>query len=108
MVDRAHQACAQRAFDVGEGIPWPQRWPGRALVNDFSRRWHGHEDELTGDEEAQQQVRAARRSGDVDHAPVYAGEAVGLVTRERSATDVVREMSEDAEKALRQVSELLG
>lgn len=96
-----------RAFDVGEGIPWPQRWPGRALVNDFSRRWHGREDELTGDEEAQKLVRAARRSGDVDHAPLYAGEAVGLVTRERSATDVVTEMTADAEKALRAVSELL-
>ena len=26
-----------RAFDVAEGADWPQRWPGRALVNDFSR-----------------------------------------------------------------------
>jgi nitronate monooxygenase len=76
-------------------------------VNDFSRRWHGHEDELTRDEQAQQQVRAARRTGDLDHAPVYAGEAVGLVTRERSATDVVREMTADAEQALREVSRLL-
>jgi nitronate monooxygenase len=97
-----------RAFDVGEGIPWPQRWPGRALVNDFSRRWHGHEAELAHDEQAQQQVRAARRSGDVDHAPLYAGEAVGLVTRERSATDVIREMTAEAEEALRTVSTLLS
>jgi nitronate monooxygenase len=96
-----------RAFDVGEGIPWPERWPGRALVNDFSRRWHGHEEELAGDDAARQLVREARRSGDVDNAPVYAGEAVGLVTREQSATDVVRELSADAEKALRDVSQLL-
>jgi nitronate monooxygenase len=96
-----------RAFDVGEGIPWPERWPGRALVNDFSRRWHGHEEELAGDDAARQLVREARRSGDVDNAPVYAGEAVGLVTREQSATDVVRELSADAEKALREVSQLL-
>ncbi|MFP5371554.1 MAG: NAD(P)H-dependent flavin oxidoreductase, partial [Actinomycetes bacterium] len=26
-----------RAFDVAEGLAWPERWPGRALVNDFSR-----------------------------------------------------------------------
>lgn len=97
-----------RAFDVGEGIPWPERWPGRALVNEFSRRWHGHEEELTGDDEAQQLVRQARRSGDVDNAPLYAGEAVGLVTQERSATDVVRELSADAENALRAVDELLS
>ena len=35
-----------RAFDVAEGADWPERWPGRALVNDFSRDWHGREDEL--------------------------------------------------------------
>ena len=38
-----------RAFDVAEGAAWPERWPGRALVNDFSREWHGREDELAGD-----------------------------------------------------------
>ena len=36
------------------------------------------------------------------------GESVGLVTRERSATDVVREMDAEAEKALRAVPRLLG
>ena len=38
-----------RAFDVAEGIAWPERWPGRALVNDFSREWHGREEALVGD-----------------------------------------------------------
>ena len=97
-----------RAFDVAEGIAWPERWPGRALVNDFSRAWHGREQELLGDDEARSLVVEARRSGDPAHAPLYAGEAVGLVTAERSATDVVREMSADAEAALRAVPRLLG
>ena len=96
-----------RAFDVALGVPWPQRWPGRALVNDFSRHWHGREEELSGDDGARQLVRQARRAGDVENAPVYAGEAVGLVTEERSATDVVREMTADAEQALRAVVSLL-
>jgi len=33
---------------------------------------------------------------------------VGLVTSERSATEVVRELDADAEKALRAVPKLLG
>jgi nitronate monooxygenase len=97
-----------RAFDVAEGAAWPERWPGRALVNDFSRVWHGREEELRDDADARRLVVDGRRTGDPGTAPVYAGESVGLVTRERSATDVVREMSADAEKALRAVPKLLA
>ncbi|MDT0274619.1 NAD(P)H-dependent flavin oxidoreductase [Blastococcus goldschmidtiae] len=97
-----------RAFDVAEGIAWPERWPGRALVNDFSRTWHGREEELLGDDAARHLVVEGRRSGDPAHAPLYAGEAVGLVTTERSATDVVRDLTADAEDALRAVPRLLG
>jgi nitronate monooxygenase len=97
-----------RAFDVAQGLAWPDRWPGRALVNDFSRTWHGREGELRQDPAACERVRAARRTDDLDQGPVYAGESVGLVTAERSATDVVRELDAAAEKALRAVPKLLG
>jgi nitronate monooxygenase len=97
-----------RAFDVAEGIAWPERWPGRALVNDFSRVWHGREGELQDDADARRLVVEGRRTGDPDAAPVYAGESVGLVTAERSATDVVRDLDTAAEKALRAVAKLLG
>jgi nitronate monooxygenase len=101
------QTVLTRAFDVAEGIPWPERWPGRALANDFSRAWHGREEELVGDDAARRLVVEGRRTGDPAHAPLYAGEAVGLVTAERSATDVVRELTADAEEALRGVESLL-
>jgi nitronate monooxygenase len=97
-----------RAFDVAEGIAWPERWPGRALVNDFSRTWHGREDELQDDADARRLVIEGRRTGDPNNAPLYAGESVGLVTSERSATDVIRELDAEAEKALRAVPRLLS
>jgi nitronate monooxygenase len=97
-----------RAFDVAEGFAWPERWPGRALVNDFSRTWHGREDELREDAAARRLVVDARRDGDPAAAPIYAGESVGLVVTERSATDVVLELDSDAEKALRAAAKLLG
>jgi nitronate monooxygenase len=97
-----------RAFDVAEGFAWPERWPGRALVNDFSRTWHGREEELREDAAARQQVIDGRRNGDPAAAPVYAGESVGLVVTERSATDVVLELDSEAEKALRAAARLLG
>jgi len=97
-----------RAFDVAEGVAWPERWPGRAVINDFSREWHGREEELLEDAAARQRVVDGRRTGDPANAPLYAGESVGLVTSERSATDVVHELDAEAEKALRAVPTLLA
>ncbi|RZU33583.1 NAD(P)H-dependent flavin oxidoreductase [Blastococcus saxobsidens] len=96
-----------RAFDVAQRLAWPARWPGRALVNEFSRAWHGREDALEHDDDASRRVVEARKSDDLEHAPLYAGESVGLVTEERSATDVVRTLTQDAEQALRKVPDLL-
>lgn len=97
-----------RTFDIAQGLAWPERWAGRALVNDFTQTWHGREEELQGDAAAAAQVRAARRDGDLEHAPLYAGESVGLVTAEVSATDVVRTLAADAEAVLRRVPRLLS
>ena len=97
-----------RAFDVAQGLPWPPRWPGRALVNDFSRTWHGREEELSRDAAASQQVVDARRTDDLRHAPLYAGESVGLVTEELSATEVVRRLTAEAEEFLKGAAKLIG
>ncbi len=97
-----------RAFDVAQRLAWPERWPGRALANAFSRSWHGREAELLRDDAASQRVVEARASDDLDQAPVYAGEAVGLVTEERPAADVVRRLTADAEEALRAAARLVG
>jgi nitronate monooxygenase len=73
--DRVRGASGDRtvltsAFDIALGLPWPARWPGRALVNDFTEIWHGREDELRGDTEAAQLVRPARAEGDLANSPV--------------------------------------
>jgi nitronate monooxygenase len=97
-----------RAFDVAQRLPWPERWPGRALVNEFSRTWHGREDALARDDEASRRVIEARRTDDLEQGPLYAGESVGLVTEERPAADVVRSLAADAETALRRAAGLLS
>jgi nitronate monooxygenase len=102
------QTVLTSAFDIALGLAWPARWPGRALVNDFTETWHGREDELRGDTVAAELVRRARAEGDLENSPVYAGESVGLVTAEESATDVVRRLAADARKALERAPRLLG
>lgn len=105
---RARVLCADetdtvvtRVFDVAQGIPWPSEYGGRALVNTFEHRWHGHEEQLSTDEGAAAELAAARERGDYDVAYVYAGQAVGLVDRERPASAVVAGMAAGAEDLLR-------
>ncbi len=90
-----------RAFDVAQNIPWPIQYPGRALRNRFTEQWHFKTEELAHDEEARQQLAAAIKSKDYDVAHIYAGEAVGLVTREQPIAEVIRHLGEGAEQLLR-------
>ncbi|NLU84055.1 nitronate monooxygenase [Rhodococcus sp. HNM0569] len=80
-------------FDRARNIAWPQRWGGRALANDFSRRWHGAQS-FDG-------IEADYDGSDSDLGVVYAGQIAGTVTAERPVADVVRALASDAEALLR-------
>jgi nitronate monooxygenase len=90
-----------QVFDIAQNIPWPPEYRGRALANVFTSRWHGRESELADSEEARQAVTDARASGDYDTAFVYAGQAVGSLSSERPAGQVIEEINQDAEALLR-------
>ena len=68
-----------RSFDVGMGLEWPVG--GRALANDYTDRWHNREDELADSESPPEG----------DEAPVWAGQAVSLVTELRTVSAVIAE-----------------
>src|SRR6185437_13155712 len=76
-------------FDTVRGIAWPEGFTGRALNNDFARRWHGAEAELS-----------AAAGGDFSTAVIFAGEAMGLFDRILPAGDIVAAMAAEAEAAL--------
>lgn len=86
-----------RIFDLALGLPWPPEYGGRALVNEVTRRWAGRERELATGGPATialgDQVRSAREAGDAGFAPVYAGQAAGLVEMSRPAAEVVAEFA---------------
>lgn len=96
-----------RAFDVAQGLAWPPQHPGRALRNRFTDEWHSRIDALPQASEARQQLAEAIASKNYDLAHIYAGEAVGLVTRQQAAGDVVRNLGEGAERLLRERVPLL-
>ncbi|MBD5634556.1 MAG: nitronate monooxygenase [Candidatus Eremiobacteraeota bacterium] len=99
---REDQTVLTSLFDRVQGIPWPSRFPGRALANDFTARFHGREEEALADKAALDAYARAKRGRDFSIANVYAGQSVGLLAAERSAGDIVRELGEGAEELLRQ------
>ena len=90
-----------RAFDVAQGLAWPPQYPGRALRNRFTDQWHAHIDALPQANEARQELKEAVASKNYDLAYIYAGEAVGLVTQQQSAGDVIQQLGDGAEHLLR-------
>ncbi len=96
-----------RAFDVAQGLAWPPQYPGRALRNRFTDQWHSHIDTLPQNNEARQQLAEAIVAKNYDLAHIYAGEAVGLVTRQQPAGDVIRYLGDGAEQLLREQSRRL-
>jgi nitronate monooxygenase len=82
-------------FDRVQGIPWPSQFRGRALRNDFTDRWHGHEAELTASVDAVRPVfEAARQAADYRTMYVYAGEAAARIDAILTAAEVVRRIGE--------------
>ena len=91
-----------RVFDVAQGIPWPEEFPGRALRNSFTARWHGREEDLRAQRSsAATGLEEARERGDYSEAYIYAGQAAGLVNDLPPAGELVGRLVVEAEARLR-------
>jgi nitronate monooxygenase len=102
------QTVHTHVFDLIQEIPWPDEFPGRALRNDFTARWHGHDAALVADlAAAQQGFEAAWSRDDYREAYIYAGEAVGLIRDLPMAGEVITRLAAEAEATLRRAADLL-
>jgi len=89
-------------FDTVRGLTWPRVYAGRALGNDFLRRWRGRDAEIAlAPPGLRRAYREAARRGDFDTAVVWAGEAVDLIEDVRPAAEIVRDIVAQAEACLR-------
>jgi nitronate monooxygenase len=96
-----------RVFDLVQNIPWPQEFPGRAIRNSFSDRWHGRETQLEEQRfSVSLEFEAAR--GDYAEDFVYAGQAAGLVRDIPPAGELVDRLMAEAEARLRVSTTLVG
>lgn len=85
---------------VADVAGWPAVYPARTLRNAFTDTWQNREDELGGDDEALKEFRAGVDRADMDYVPVWAGEAVDLITELHDASALVGRISAEAVAAL--------
>jgi nitronate monooxygenase len=91
-----------RVFDVVRGAPWPAIYPGRALRNAFSARWHGQEDALAADQAVQEKAYLATGPDDFTTRVVWAGEGVDLVNDIPAASEIIERIVAQAVATLSQ------
>ncbi len=95
-------------FDVVRGYDWPAIYTGRAIGNDYTRRWHGKESELEQNAaEESDRYAAAAAAGDVDTAVIFAGEAIDLIHDIAPAGEIVERIVAEAEARLAAAGEAI-
>ena len=87
-------------LDIARGAPWPSRYRARTLGHPYLDKWRGREDELAGDAQAKLDYQTDVARGAIPPLPVWAGEAVDLITDLPSAEDLVATLAIQAEEAL--------
>lgn len=89
-----------RVLDIAADAGWPAEYSARTLRNGFTDTWQDRESELASDDRALTEFRTAVDRGDRDYLPIWAGEAVDLITDLDSASVLVTRIAEQAEHAI--------
>jgi nitronate monooxygenase len=94
-------------FDHLQNLSWPEQFPGRALKNLLTEKWHGKEREAAANPAVLAEFQEAKISERFDLAHIYAGQIVGLLETCTTAEGIVKSIAADAEIILRkQLTEL--
>ena len=87
-------------LDIARGSLWPSRYPARTLGHPFLDQWRGREDELAADADARREYQDGVARGDLLPVPVWASEAIDLITDLPYAAELVDTLAAQAEDAL--------
>ncbi|GAA3771464.1 nitronate monooxygenase [Plantactinospora mayteni] len=97
---RGEETERSSVLDVLRGSRWPSKYPARTLGHPHLDRWRGREAELVGDSRAGQDYQDDVARGAIPPLPVWAGEAIDLITDLPPAADLVGTLATQAEEAL--------
>ncbi len=87
-------------LDIARGSRWPRQYTGRTLPHPFLDQWRGREDELDASPEAKAQYQSGVTSGELPPLPVWASQAIDLITGLEPAAELVAVLAAQAEEAL--------
>jgi NAD(P)H-dependent flavin oxidoreductase YrpB (nitropropane dioxygenase family) len=95
-----HDTLLSEIPDIAAGKVWPGAM-SRSKRNRFIERWAGREWALRQQQaQAHAMVQAARKSGDVDEAPLSMGQDAGLIHDIPAAGEIVARMAREAAQIL--------
>jgi len=98
---RGQDTERNRVLDIARGSQWPSQYTARTLGHRYLDQWRGREAELAADPQAHRSYQDDVTRGEIPPLPVWAGEAVDLITDLPSAADLVATLAAQAEDALR-------
>jgi nitronate monooxygenase len=87
-------------LDIARGSRWPREYTARTLAHPFLDAWRDREDELAANAAAKSDYQRGVTSGELPPEPVWASQAVDLITDLPAAADVVAWLAAGAEDAL--------
>ena len=87
-------------LDIARGSRWPREYTGRTMAHPFLDEWRDREDELAASPRAKSDYQRGVASGALPPKPVWASQAIDLITGLPPAADVVTTLSAQAEDAL--------
>ncbi|MET9407424.1 nitronate monooxygenase [Streptomyces sp. NPDC002935] len=98
---RGQDTERNRILDIVRSARWPSKYTARTLGHPYLDRWRGREAELAAEPEAarlEYQADVARKA--VPPLPVWASEAVDLITDLPPAAELVAALASEADNAL--------
>jgi nitronate monooxygenase len=90
-------------LDIARGSRWPREYTGRTMAHPFLDEWRDREDELAASPEARSDYQRGAASGELPPEPVWASQAIDLITDLPPAAEVVASLAAQAEDALARV-----
>jgi nitronate monooxygenase len=87
-------------LDIARGSAWPRGYVARTLAHPFLDEWRDREDELAASPAAKDAYQRRVANGELPPLPVWASQAIDLITDLPPAGDVVAALAAQAEGAL--------
>jgi nitronate monooxygenase len=85
-----------RVFDIVRNAPWPSHYPGRAVRNAFSARWHPSEEELRNNRAQVEKDYLGTPADDFSTRVVWSGEGVDLIGEVKTAEEIINQTVSEA------------